>query len=601
MDLPSAEPMDILGDDYEDLLELGTSEIEPIIPEPPVPELVPISEENLTLGQRLVVSGLISSEQLATALRYQRIHGGRLGSLLVSLNFIKESVIEGRLGQRIGLNACEIDSLAPTPKVLAMIPEPMMRRYLAIPLRTNAGQLIVGMVNPNDQVGIGALSFVSGQELEVERISASTFKRFVETRFASEAFQEENEYLRSNQAAFITTLDPEDEEDDEVASEVVGLVDFIIDNAVQRRASDIHIEPYDTFFRIRFRVDGTLYNFMAPTMELCRPLVSRLKVLGRMDISERRKPQDGQMRTEVRGQEIDFRISTLPTVYGEKCVIRLLRREAHLADLSRLGFRPDQSEDVAKAARLLQGLVLVTGPTGSGKTTTLHAILNYINEPDINIVTLEDPVEAMIPGVNHVTIREKGGVNFADGLRSILRQDPDVIFIGEMRDAEVAKIAIKAALTGHLVLSTLHTNGVVETFSRLIDMGLDTYLLASSIQLVLAQRLLRRLCRDCSIPDPIPRELVEEFTLTREQVASAVHRSSRGCPRCMNTGYRGRVAAFESLRPSEDIRRILRKGGDEQQLKDATGSLVTLREAAIARALAGETSFEEVRRLLGTT
>jgi type IV pilus assembly protein PilB len=330
-------------------------------------------------------------------------------------------------------------------------------------------------------------------------------------------------------------------------------------------------------------------------------LISRIKILADMDISERRKPQDGQIRRDFEGESLDFRVSTLPTVYGEKCVIRLLKKEAHLADLAQLGFNRDQLRLVQKVSRKPQGLVLVTGPTGSGKTTTLHAILNTINEPDINIVTLEDPVEAAIPGVNHVAIKDKAGMGFAAGLRSILRQDPDVVFVGEMRDSEVAKIAIKAALTGHLVLSTLHTDGVVETFGRLLDMGVDPHLLANSTELVLAQRLLRRVCTKCSRPVALTPELIEEFDLTEQQVATAAAKEPVGCKSCLKTGYKGRVAVYESIAPNRELRKLLREGGDEQAILDHSRELgmITLHQAGIGRALAGETTFDEVRRRLG--
>ena len=330
-------------------------------------------------------------------------------------------------------------------------------------------------------------------------------------------------------------------------------------------------------------------------------LVSRIKVLASMDISERRKPQDGQIRARVDGMTSDLRVSTLPTVYGEKCVLRLLRKEANLADIGRLGFQRDQLDVVRKVVTLPQGLVLVTGPTGSGKTTTLHAMLNVINESDINIVTIEDPVETAIPGINHVAINARGGVTFASALKSILRQDPDVVFVGEMRDKEVSAIAVKAALTGHLVLSTLHTNGVIETFARLVDMGIDPYLLANSIELILAQRLLRRICPSCTEPVEINPIDIEEFELTPEQVRTAAYRRGRGCTSCLDTGFRGRVAVYESLAPTPEMRMILRKGANEDALAAAAKAqgFVNLRTAAVQRALAGESTFEEVRRVCG--
>jgi type II secretory ATPase GspE/PulE/Tfp pilus assembly ATPase PilB-like protein len=324
-----------------------------------------------------------------------------------------------------------------------------------------------------------------------------------------------------------------------------------------------------------------------------------VKVMAEMDISERRKPLDGHIELPSAEEELHFRVSTLPVVHGEKCVIRLLRKEGHLADLARLGFDKHQHKQIVTASALPQGLILVTGPTGSGKTTTLHAVLNHINDPDTNIVTIEDPVEQTLPGINHVQVQEKGGVTFSSALRAILRQDPDIVFVGEMRDPEVAAIAVKAALTGHLVLSTLHTNGTAETFARLADMGLPSYLVASSVQLVVAQRLVRRVC-SCAVPAPIDTELVERFGLTEEQLVSAVLKKPVGCPRCHGTGYKGRVAVYEMVAPSPALREVLRTGGGETEIIAAMNAegVKWMWDSGVARALAGETTLEEVARTI---
>ncbi len=583
--------------DFED----ATDEIE--IVDLPAEALIELQEEQVgpqrkRLGEILVEAGLVDEDQLQQALVHQAAHGGRLGSVLVALGFLSEEQLESNLSQQLGIMVREVESIDPSPRVLGMVPEAMMRKHEAIPLRLEGRDLVVGMVDPTNQLAIDELIFVSGgRDVRVEMITEATFRRFVNARFTSDAFRE---------TGLLEDFEIVVAEDDAFAEgagtwEAVHLADFILDNAVKRRASDIHIEPYESFFRVRVRVDGALYNLLTPPQTAHSPLISRYKIMADMDISERRKPQDGQIRREIGDETIDFRVSTLPTVYGEKCVIRLLKKEAHLADLARLGFRPDQLDLVTKVSRKPQGMVLVTGPTGSGKTTTLHAIINAINEPDVNIVTLEDPVESAIPGVNHVAIKEKGGVGFAEGLRSILRQDPDVVFVGEMRDTEVSRIAIKASLTGHLVLSTLHTNGVVETFGRLLDMGIDPYLLANSVELVLAQRLLRRVCPKCSTPFEITEEIIEEFGLTPEQVETAAARAPRGCKACLKTGYKGRVAVYESLSPTPEVRKVLREGGDEQAILELSQQMgmVTMWEAGIARALAGETTFDEVRRRVG--
>ncbi len=345
-----------------------------------------------------------------------------------------------------------------------------------VPLTYVDRHLVVGMTDPGNMAALDDLRFiVACKSIDVQLITETTFRRFLNTRFATALLMDSisgDSGLSSTDvgkgpayesAGADELSDHTDESDD---PPVVRLVNYLLLNAVDRRASDIHLEPYETFFRVRYRIDGRLFTVLTPPLRMHRPVVSRVKVISGMDIAVRRRPQDGHIMIKIGKEAIHFRVSTLPTTYGEKCVIRLLKKEAHLADLGRLGFRPDQLEEVKRAARLPQGLVLVTGPTGSGKTTTLHAMLNLINEPETNIVTVEDPVESAIPGINHVQVEGKGGVTFASALRSILRQDPDVVFVGEMRDEEVASIAIKAALTGHLVLSTLHTNGVVETFNQ---------------------------------------------------------------------------------------------------------------------------------------
>ncbi len=566
------------------------------------------------LGEQLVEAGLIEPEQLKEALTHQKAHGGRLGSILVTLGHLDDKILEAQLGKQLGLEVCEVESIDPPAEVLFKIPEKLIRQYELVPLSYEDRHLIVGMTDPGNMAALDDLRFIIAcKSVEVQLITETTFRRFLNTRFAT-ALLMDSIAGDSGLSATDIGMGPAyesaggEEGDAEIDDEsqdppVVRLVNYMLLNAADRRASDIHLEPYETFFRIRYRIDGRLFTVLTPPVRMHRPVVSRIKVLSGMDISIRRRPQDGHIMIKLGKESIHFRVSTLPTTYGEKCVIRLLKKEAHLADLARLGFRPDQLEEVKRAARLPQGLVLVTGPTGSGKTTTLHAMLNLINEPETNIVTVEDPVEQAIPGINHVQVEERGGVTFASALRAILRQDPDVVFVGEMRDEEVASIAIKAALTGHLVLSTLHTNGVVETFNRLIDMKLDPSLLANSLRLVLAQRLMRRLCPDCSEAVPMPLMVVTEFGLTKQQVETAHYREARGCNRCMNTGYRGRVAVYESIVPNQRIGDILRAGGDEIELRQAAEDMnvVWMYEAGIARALAGETTFEEVRRVLVQT
>ncbi len=563
------------------------------------------------LGEMLVEAAVVSQAQLEEALVYQKTHGGRLGSILVSMSYLSEADLEGNLARQLGLQVCEVESIDPPDELLRRIPREIIEKYEVVPLKMDRGSFSVGMTDPGNFQAIDELRFLLGvQRVDASLVTERTFRRFVQTRYASSTLMDSI----SSDSALDAQGPPlladwsagmgEADDSPEAANRppVVRLVNYLLGHAVEQRASDIHLEPYESFFRVRLRVDGKLYTLMTPPLRMHPPVVSRIKVLAAMDVSEHRRPQDGHMVVKQGDDELHFRISTLPTVYGETCVIRLLKKDAQLSDLAGLGFKRDQLELVKATARLPQGLILVTGPTGSGKTTTVHAIINFLNEPDMNIVTLEDPVETTIPGVNHVQINEKIGVGFAESLASVLRQDPDAVFVGEMRDPAVAQIGIKAALTGHLVLSTLHTNGVVESFTRLLDMGVEPYLLASCLKLVLAQRLLRRLCTHCARQAPVPATSIQEFKLNEAQVETALHKVPVGCSRCLNTGYRGRVAVYESLSPDVLVQDVLRRGGKEFELTAAARrmNMVTMWQAGIARALAGETSFDEVRRVLGS-
>jgi type IV pilus assembly protein PilB len=560
------------------------------------------------LAGSLIHAGLITKAQVAEAREYQGVYGGRMGSVLVLLGHLTEEQLHGSLARQLGLEICDVESLNPTPEALRLIPEDLVRRYKMIPVDFSGDTLVVGMTDPENTVALDDVRFLLGcDHIEVQLITESTFHRFLSTRFAADAMTavvaEDHEVEDLDFGLGMDEVESvrfENESQDIGSSPVVKLVNQLLVRAVKLRASDIHVEPYEGFFRVRFRVDGRLYTIVTPPKSYQRPMVSRIKILSGMDIAESRKPQDGHLVMRWNRESLNFRVSTLPTVHGEKCVVRLLKKEAHLADLARLGFHADQLDLVRQNARQTQGLVLVTGPTGSGKTTTLHAMINEINDPDINIVTVEDPVETSIPGVNHVQIQDRGGVTFASGLRSILRQDPDVVFVGEMRDTEVSRIAIRAALTGHLVLSTLHTNGTIESFMRLIDMGVETWLLASSLNLVLAQRLLRRLCPHCATSRSLPQQVVDEYQLDNAQIQRIRYREPTGCRSCLKTGYLGRVAVYECIAPDEDMRAALRKGADETQLIEHAEALGTvwLWQAGVERAVAGETTFAEVGRVL---
>jgi type IV pilus assembly protein PilB len=383
---------------------------------------------------------------------------------------------------------------------------------------------------------------------------------------------------------------------------IVALVNFLLIEAVRRSASDIHVEPYEEFFRVRMRIDGMLHAVLNPPPRLHKALISRLKILSGMDISKVRVPQDGHIALEYTGEVLHYRVNTLPTIYGEKCVIRLMKKESHLADIDRLGFEKSVYARLMQTIGLPQGLVLVTGPTGSGKTTTVHACLNKINRLETNVVTLEDPVEASIPGINHVQIHRRGGVSFMDGLRAILRQDPDVIFVGEIRDREVAQTAMEAAMTGHMVFSTLHTNSACETLTRLDDMGVEMFLIAGCLRAVLAQRLIRRVCPQCKAAcDPDVMGL-QEFGLSAEQIANGRYFKGRGCNHCMNSGFKGRVGAYEVLFVDEEIRQLIRRRAPVEQVQEAAvrNGMKTLLAAGTELVLQGLTTLDEVHRCIGS-
>ena len=564
--------------------------------DPSDPPSIPTPPPRKRIGELLIEARVIDADQLTTALEYQKVHGGKLGTALVALGWLDEEKLTSGLAGQLGLAVCDLESLSPTDDVLRLLPEGAMREHRVIPLVVQGRTLVLGMVDSQDSQALAEVYRQTGfRDIELRLVSEGSFDRFLDSRFTSPEVVKELYAALGDAARFLLEKGTPTAD----GTPVVRFVEWLLRYAVKMGASDIHIEPYDEFVRVRLRVDGSLHTVLTPPATLAPPIVSRIKVLAEMDISERRKPQDGHIEIEGTDEELHFRVSTLPVVHGEKCVIRLLRKEGHLADLSRLGFTKDQLDLIKAIAALPQGLLLVTGPTGSGKTTTLHAVLNHINDPDINIVTIEDPVEQTLPGINHVQVQEKGGVTFGSALRSILRQDPDVVFVGEMRDAEVSAIAVKAALTGHLVLSTLHTNGTAETFARLADMGLPTYLIASAVQLVVAQRLVRRLCT-CARPSGIDAALLDRFGIRPEQLKAAVLKQPVGCPRCLGQGYKGRVAIYELVAPSANMREVLRKGGDETALLAVMNeeNMRWMWDAGIARALAGDTTLDEIARTI---
>lgn len=574
------------------------------------------------LGEILIQQGVIKEWDIEQALDHQKQKGGRLGSILVNLKFCTDEQIRLALKQQMGVEVLDLQSFEPSDDVLHIIPLEMIRKYEVIPLKQDSGKLFVAMMDPYNLGAIDDIRFYTGvSRLVISTCTEIDFKKFItkhlETKSLIDEIMQEDEFYKKA-IKFLSADDDEEviEKEPEAdavetkfahqleiaasQSPIVTLCNFILYESVNRRASDIHIEPYETFFRVRIRVDGRLQTLLNPPRRLHPTIIARFKVISELDISNRRTPQDGHLSVEYQNETIHFRVSTLPTIYGEKCVIRLLKKDFSLHDINKIGFEERELGLVKKSLNAPQGIILVTGPTGSGKTTTLHAGLNYINNSEVNIVTLEDPVEASISGINHVAIHNKGGVTFASGLRSILRQDPDVVFIGEMRDPEVSNIAFRAALTGHLVLSTLHTNSAIESIIRLSDMGVPSYLVASALLMIIAQRLVRKVCNGCAMKHVPTDEEIAQFELTENQLKDSNIRKGKGCSVCAETGYLGRVAVYEILNVDYEMREMIRENAQTGQIYEYAlkKGLKPLFQSGIYRVLTGETTFSEVNRVL---
>lgn len=567
------------------------------------------------LGEFLHKAGLVTEDDIERALAMQRTRGGRLGSILVNLRICREEDIRQALRDQLGVDVVNLGEIVPNPDLLELVSLDLIRKYEVIPLRLEPRKLWIAMMDPYNLVALEDIRFHTGiPRLIVTACTERDFKRFIEEHLESRAlfdeilrgrdfFDRALSYLRETQAGELEEETPEQAHELRVAtteSPIVTLCNFIVMEAIRRRASDIHLEPHETSFRVRLRIDGRLQTILNPPKRLNAAVTARFKVMSELDITKRRIPQDGHLMVNFHGETIHFRVSTLPTIYGEKCVIRLLRKDHALVDLENLGMNPLDIVLFSRMIKAPQGLILTTGPTGSGKSSTLHAGMAYINNPEINVVTLEDPVETTLTGVNHVPTSKIGGVSFADGLRSILRQDPDVIFIGEIRDTEVASIAFRAAQTGHLVLSTLHTNSAVESIVRLSDLGVPPYLIAGSLLLVIAQRLVRRVCEQCAEPDEPAEEILTALRIAPARLVDARLRRGRGCSVCMHTGYSGRLAVYEMIRMTRELRELIRCQAGQRQIEEYVAAMgrPTLLDAAVERALRGETTLGEVQRVL---
>ena len=566
---------------------------------------------NRRLGDLLVAEGLVKQEELQRALAEQKGTTEKLGSVLVRLKLVNEEQLTGFLSRQYGIPSITLSQLDIDPGILRLVPPQIARKYEVLPVKRAANTLTLAMADPTNVFALDDVSFMTNLQVLPVVASQAAIRRAIERNYENQgaAITDVLTELAEDQVSNVEVVDDDEDSGGKVdvfelkesadEAPVVKLVNMVLVDAIQKGASDIHWEPYEKVFRIRFRIDGVLHEMLTPPKRLESAIISRLKIMSSLDIAERRLPQDGRIKLRYHAREIDFRVSVLPTIFGEKAVLRILDKDALQLDLTRLGFDPGALEQFEKAIHQPYGMVLITGPTGSGKTTTLYSAIHTINSPEHNIMTAEDPVEYNLKGVNQVQINDGIGRTFASALRAFLRQDPDVILVGETRDLETAQISIRAALTGHLVFSTLHTNDSPSTVARLIDMGIPPFLVASSLLLVMAQRLGRKVCKDCKEPY----EVNEDSLLPYGHVLTGVGRTQfykgRGCATCSFTGMKGRVAIYEVMPVSQEIRDLILKNApvtDIRAMAQAQG-MKTLRQAGLLKVLAGATTVDEVLRV----
>ena len=562
------------------------------------------------IADTMMADGLLSEEQLNTVVEVQKKQGGRLLKLLIERGFVTEQDMMVSMGKCLGYQPITLAKIHVPQDTLDLVPKDMAQSYKMVAIACLGKKLFVAMADPLNVLALDDLRRARPSMEIVPLISTekavSDFLNNVRTQ-ASDGI---NEILKdvdmSEEVELAKDKDEEINLDHLVESSeeapVIKLVNLILVQAIKDRASDIHLEPFEKSLRLRYRVDGMLYDSAAPPKSLQAAITSRIKIMANLDIAERRLPQDGRFRIKLAGREVDLRISVLPTVHGEKVVMRVLDKGALNLNLDNFGMDPDDLQKFKNAIDAPHGMMLMTGPTGSGKTSTLYAVLNYLNKEDVNIVTVEDPVEYQLMGVNQVQVKPEIGLTFASGLRSILRQDPDIVMVGEIRDSETADIAVKAALTGHLVLSTLHTNDAPGAIARLTDMGIEPFLISSSLLMACAQRLVRKICPHCKESLQVPPEVLQRLGLTPDDPANKMFYRGRGCGRCKDTGFLGRMALIEVLPLSNALKdQILRNAGatviKEQALKEG---MRTLRIAGIEKAKAGLTTIDEVLRITGT-
>jgi len=568
------------------------------------------------LGEILLKENLITPDQLRQALDHQKTNGGRLGNSLVKLGFLSDDEVTQILSRQYGVPSITLAYFEVDPAVTKLIPVETATKYQVLPLSRVGSSLTLAMVDPTNVFAMDDIKFMTGFNIEPVVASEAAImdaisKHYgaVEDQKSKKEMEEIVSFLEEDQTESVELDADEDgtlnlQQLEKAAEEapVIRLVNHILTDAIKRGASDIHMEPYEKEYRIRYRVDGLLQNIMNPPYSKKDAIISRVKIMAKLDIAEKRLPQDGRimikMMKDGKKKQLDFRVSVLPTLHGEKIVMRLLDKENLRLDMTKLGFEQESLEKFQKAIFKPYGMVLVTGPTGSGKTNTLYSSISQLNKEDTNILTAEDPVEFQLPGINQVQMKEQIGLNFAAALRSFLRQDPNIILVGEIRDFETAEIAIKAALTGHMVLSTLHTNDAPSTISRLMNMGIEPFLVATSVHLICAQRLVRRICSDCKAQEEVSPQLLIDAGYTPEEARTTKVYKGQGCSTCNNKGYKGRVGLYEVLEVTDELRELILVGASALELrkKGIEQGMFSLRRSGLIKAAAGMTTLEEVFR-----
>jgi len=574
------------------------------------------------IGELLISEKLITTDQLESALKYQSQNGGRLGSILIHLGYVDDDDITLILSKKYGVPSIDLDDFEIEASVIKAIPLEVARKYLVVPLSLGGNVLTIACADPANVFAMDDIKFTTGFNIEtvvategsiieaLEKYYGTAHSIELQDVYKKNASQEKHEDEGDSDQP---DLDINMEDDEELSlhqlqktgedAPIIKLVNLILAQSIQKRASDIHIEPYEKDYRVRFRIDGILYDMMHPPLKLKDAITSRIKIMAKLDISEKRLPQDGRIKvrtktTAGKKKDIDYRVSTLPTLFGEKIVLRILDKDMLPLDMSLLGFEESSLRKIDTAIAKPYGMVLVTGPTGSGKTSTLYAALNKLNTTTTNIMTAEDPVEYNFAGINQVQIKEQIGLTFAAALRSFLRQDPNIILVGEIRDFETTEIAIKAALTGHLVLSSIHTNDAPSTISRILNMGIEPFLVATSLNLICAQRLVRKICPECKTEVKTPLQALIDAGYSPEEAKNVRTFKGEGCKNCNDTGYRGRIGMYEVMEVTESIQEMIMMGSSTNEIrhKAIEDGMLSLRQSGLEKVKSGMTTLDEVTR-----